>query len=197
MIKENISALSDEDLVHRYRNSHETTYIGELYQRYTHLVFGVCMKYLKNHAEAEDATMQIFEKLIAELKKHHITTFKPWLHTVVKNHCMMTFRKNSVGMKRNTKLKYELNNFVETEPVDHLQEEQDREFVLLHLKEGMEELKEEQRECVELFYLKKFSYHEIANVTGFDLNEVKSNIQNGKRNLKNYITAQNDKAQKG
>lgn len=197
MVKENIAALSDEDLVHRYRNSHEATYIGELYQRYTHLVFGVCMKYLKNDAEAEDATMQIFERLIVELKKHHIVRFKPWLHTVVKNYCIEELRKGGKETKHNTKLKYELNNFVENEEVDHLQEAEDREFVLLHLKEGMEELKEEQRTCVELFYLKKCSYNEIANVTGFEINEVKSHIQNGKRNLRNYITAQNDKAEKG
>ena len=75
---ENYSILTDEELVERYRNSHETVYIGELYQRYTHLVFGVCMKYFKDEATAEDASMQIFEKLITELKKHHITAFKPW-----------------------------------------------------------------------------------------------------------------------
>ena len=99
--------LTDEELVHRYRNSHETTYIGELYQRYTHLVFGVCMKYLHNDAEAEDATMQIFEKLIQDLKKHHITSFKPWLHMVVKNHCMMHFRKETNLGKKKATLKFE------------------------------------------------------------------------------------------
>ena len=66
MQKETLTQLTDEELVQRYRNSHETKYIGELYQRYTHLVFGVCLKYLKNNTEAEDTTMQIFEKLIEE-----------------------------------------------------------------------------------------------------------------------------------
>lgn len=189
--------MPDEELVQRYRNSHETVYIGELYQRYTHLVFGVCMKYLKNEAEAEDATMQVFEKLIVELKKHHITAFKPWLHTVVKNHCMMVFRKETVEAKRRTDLKHEMNGVVENPEDAHLKEEQDKEFVLQHLKEGMEELKEEQRECVELFYLKDMSYNEIATVTGYTMNEVKSYIQNGKRNLKNIIANKNEQAKKG
>ena len=77
------SFLSDEELVHRYRNSHDTAYIGELYVRYTHLVYGVCLKYFRNDADAQDAVMQIFEKLLLELKKHHVETFRPWLHTVV------------------------------------------------------------------------------------------------------------------
>lgn len=191
-------------MVHRYRNSHETAYVGELYQRYTHLVYGVCMKYLQNEAEAEDMTMQIFEKLIQDLKKHHITLFKSWLHVVVKNECMMRFRKNTKDAKKETKLKFELNKNVEIDPIDHLLEEEnkrqeadDKKFVLQYLKEGIDELKDEQRTCIELFYLKEATYSEIAGVTGFTVNEVKSHLQNGKRNLKKFITAKNDEAQDG
>lgn len=200
MVKEDITKLTDEELVHRYRNSHETSYIGELYQRYTHLVFGVCIKYLKKHAEAEDATMQIFEKLITDLKKHHITVFKPWLHVVVKNHCMMEFRKSATQNKNHTALKYELGNVMENLEESHLQEareREDKEYILEHLKDGMEELREDQQTCIELFYMKDCSYVEIAKITGFNTNEVKSYIQNGKRNLKNYITAKNERVKKG
>ncbi|MFN8321208.1 MAG: sigma-70 family RNA polymerase sigma factor [Chitinophagales bacterium] len=197
MVKEDIAKLTDEELVHRYRNSHETSYIGELYQRYTHLVFGVCVKYLKQQTAAEDATMQIFEKLISDLKKHHIVSFKPWLHTVVKNHCMMEFRKNSTELKNSSQFKNDLKSVVETAETDHLKEAEEKEFILEHLKEGIDELKSEQRECIELFYLKDCSYNEISKITGYNTNEVKSYIQNGKRNLKNYITAQNDKAKQG
>ena len=85
MSKNNYNSVSDEDLVEYYRNSHDTVYVGELYTRYTHLVYGVCMKYLQNDNDAKDATMQIFEKLLKELKKHHITAFKQRLYMVVKN----------------------------------------------------------------------------------------------------------------
>lgn len=191
--------MTDEELVHRYRNSHETAYVGELYQRYTHLVYGVCMKYLRNEAEAEDVTMQIFEKLIQDLKKHHVTVFKPWLHIVVKNECMMKFRKETTNAKKQTKLKFELNTSVESEPVDHLQdaedkkqEADDKEFVLRHLQEGIDELKDEQRQCIELFYMKEATYSQIVSITGYSMNEVKSHLQNGKRNLKKFIIAKND-----
>ncbi|MBP7389012.1 MAG: sigma-70 family RNA polymerase sigma factor [Chitinophagales bacterium] len=192
MIKEDLKLIGDEELVHRYRNSHETIYIGELYQRYTHLVYGVCMKYFRNEAEAEDATMQIFEKLIAELKKHHITAFKPWLHIVVKNFCMMEFRKQGNTAKLHNNLKNDAKNSVENTEEDRLREAQEKEFVLKHLKEGIDELKPEQRECIELFYLKECSYQEVSRITGYDMKEVKSYIQNGKRNLKNYITQRDE-----
>ncbi len=197
MAREDYSAISDEELVQRYRNSHETIYIGELYQRYTHLVFGVCMKYFRNEAEAEDATMQIFEKLINDLKKHHITAFKPWLHIVVKNHCMMHFRKETSQGKKMADLKYELKGGVENPEESHLEEALEKEYILQHLHEGIETLKKEQRICVELFYLKDQSYVQISEATGYSLNEVKSYIQNGKRNLKNFISLKNEQAKKG
>jgi RNA polymerase sigma factor (sigma-70 family) len=200
VVKENTSKFTDEELIHRYRNSHETSYIGELYQRYTHLVYGVCLKYLQNNAEAEDMTMQVFEKLITDLKKHHITAFKPWLHAVVKNECMMKFRKNTADQKNLNLLKNKASDLVEKGSEEHLQEAQeleDRELIVQHLKEGIEQLKEEQQECVELFYLKNCSYTEISKITGYTMNEVKSHIQNGKRNLKKYIATKNEQAENG
>lgn len=180
--------LSDEELVQRYRNSHDSAYVGELYIRYTHLVYGVCLKYLKNDADAQDATMQIFEKLLKELKKHHIAIFKPWLYTVVKNHCMMEFRKESQIQKNSEKLKKELQKNVEIEPTVHLTEENEKELILKKLEEGMYDLKDEQKLCVEQFYLMNKSYQQIADEHDFTINEVKSFIQNGKRNLKIYMT---------
>jgi RNA polymerase sigma-70 factor (ECF subfamily) len=180
--------LSDEELVHRYRNSHDLIYIGELYVRYTHLVYGVCLKYFHNDADAQDAVMQIFEKLIKELKKHHIEAFKPWLHIVVKNHCMMQFRKDTNTAKKETELKKTMAEPVESIKDDHLDYEAEKEQMVQHLSEGLEVLKEGQRICVEMFYLRDMSYQQIADETGYTLNEVKSYIQNGKRNLKNHIT---------
>ena len=55
---------------------------------------------------------------------------------------------------------------------------------LLKLETAIEELKDEHKKCLTHFYLEKKSYEEVALMTGFDLNQVKSFIQNGKRNLK-------------
>ncbi|MBL7799447.1 MAG: sigma-70 family RNA polymerase sigma factor [Chitinophagales bacterium] len=188
MSKNNYNSVSDEDLVEYYRNSHDTVYVGELYTRYTHLVYGVCMKYLQNDNDAKDATMQIFEKLLKELKKHHITAFKPWLYMVVKNYCMMEFRK-AASQKTNTqKIVKEQQQNVETDVDAHLDEKAEKELMLNGLEKGLSALKPEQQQCVKLFYLEEMSYKDIAEKTGFSLNDVKSHIQNGKRNLKLFLT---------
>ncbi len=189
MSKNNYHNVSDEDLVEYYRNSHDTVYVGELYTRYTHLVYGVCMKYLQNDSDAKDATMLIFEKLLKELKKHHITAFKPWLYMVVKNYCMMEFRK-AASQKTNTqKIVKEQQQNVETDVDAHLDEKAEKELMLNGLEKGLSALKPEQQQCVKLFYLEELSYKDIAEKTGFSLNDVKSHIQNGKRNLKLFLTA--------
>lgn len=132
--------------------------------------------------------MQIFEKLLKELKKHHITAFKPWLYMVVKNYCMMEFRK-AASQKTNTqKIVKEQQQNVETDADAHLDEKAEKELMLNGLEKGLSALKPEQQQCVKLFYLEELSYKDIAEKTGFSLNDVKSHIQNGKRNLKLFLT---------
>ena len=154
--------------------------LGELYQRYMDLVFGVCLKYFKDAERSKDAVMQIFEELVSKLKKHEVENFRGWLHQVAKNHCLMQIR----GQKSKW-----------TEPIDESREQaeaDDERLVSLLEKEGMlqlleeclSELNPEQQRCVTLFYLENLSYQEIAESSGFTLLQVKSHIQNGKRNLK-------------
>jgi RNA polymerase sigma factor (sigma-70 family) len=191
--KKNIASLSDEELITRYKESGDNTYIGELYKKYTHLVLGVCMKYLRDREEAKDAVMQIFEKLIADLKKHEVANFRGWLHMVAKNHCLMKLR-NKTQMLDIDQVRESSENVVEfnydLHPVD------ESEMQLGNLEEAISCLDEDQRKCVELFYLKERSYKDVADATGFTLNQVKSYIQNGKRNLKNYLIAKNVEANK-
>lgn len=187
-LSKNLHTATDEELVEYYRNSHDTVYIGELYLRYTHLVYGVCLKYLNDSHDAKDATMQIFEQLIRELKKHRITAFKSWLYTVVKNFCLMEFRKENAQKQKSKKMTKELLGNVETDEQAHLEEVEDKEALLLAMERGLSELNEQQQKCLQLFYKENLSYKEIQQQTGFELNEVKSHIQNGKRNLKQYMT---------
>lgn len=179
------AGISDEELITRYRFSHDNQYIGELYKRYTHLVFGVCMKYLKDPAKAEDATMQIFEKLIEDLKKFEVDYFKGWLHMVARNHCLMKLRKDQGNLKREESFNHHQQNIMEGGVDLHPNEEaEEKEMLLESMNMHMHQLKEEQRTCLELFFLKEKSYKEVAEMTGYSLKEVKSHIQNGKRNLR-------------
>lgn len=181
--------LTDSQLIDAYVSEGNTDYFGLLFERYTHLVFGVCMKYLKNPHDAEDAVMGIFEKLMTDLKKNEVRDFKNWLYRVTKNHCLMILRKQKVISRAEDEITQEKQQeFMEFLFGDHLiTEEGDIDGKLISLRDSMNSLREEQRKCIELMYLEKKSYNEIAQMTGYSLKNVKSYIQNGKRNLKNML----------
>ena len=186
-----IRELSDIDLVNRYKETGENICVGELFQRYTHLVFGVCMKYLRDEDESKDMLSHIFEKLLDDLKKHEVAQFKGWLYSVTRNHCLMHLRSAKTKRLRNNELKKDSLAVMEKEYEPHLSTAEQKERTLTELEEAIKQLNDDQRICVELFYLQEKCYKEIAEMTGYNLNQVKSYIQNGKRNLKILLTAKN------
>ena len=173
---------SDEELLKKYLSSGELDILGELYNRYMHLVYGVCLKYLSNRDDAQDEVMQIFERLITELPNHAVRNFKSWLYVLTKNHCLMVLRARQSKEKRLLSYKIE-QEFMESEdemhPIDKTPASPEK-----ALKDCIEQLKQEQKECIELFYFQKLCYQEIASKLGLDEKKVKSYLQNGKRNLK-------------
>lgn len=184
-----IKSLSDEELVLEYKESGDTAFVGELFERYTHLVYLVCMKYLKDEMESEDMAMRIFEKLLVDLKKYEVRKFKFWLHTVTKNQCLIWLDKSKRAREKADEYIETEPGFVESKEILSLLEEGDStEYQLKRLEQAIEGLNEEQRICVELFYLQQKSYQEVADQTGFSMKQVKSYIQNGKRNLKISLT---------
>lgn len=180
----NISAKTDEELITLYQSGKELNVLGKLYQRYTHLVFGVCMKYLKDQEKSKDAVMDIFEKLIQDLKSHKVSNFKSWLYTVSRNHCLMHLRTEKQQIKHHQVLVDDTREIMESFEVLHLNGEESREAEVQLLEKAIGKLGEEQRKCIELFYLKNLCYGDVAKATQYSLKEVKSYIQNGKRNLK-------------
>ncbi len=177
---------TDEELALNYYNTGNKELVGQLFEKHVKTVFGVCLFYFKDKDVAKDAVMQIFEKLITELKRTEVKNFKGWLSFVVRNYCISEIRKN----KNKYRLPEKYLEFEVTEPV--LNEEEkialiNDDLMMDHLQTCLPELKENQRICVDLFYLKNQSYQEICDKTKFSLNEVKSYIQNGKRNLKLLI----------
>lgn len=179
-----IKNLSDEQIIEHYKQTSDKNWVGELYKRYTRFVFLVSMKYLKNEERCQDAVMQIFEKLFTDFHKHQIEKFKPWLHTVTRNHCLILLRKDQSVLQKEKKFQNEFDTFMESEEELHLDSNNDSDKHLNHLKEAILDLSEEQKRCIELFYLEEKSYKEIVEETGFSEKKVKSYIQNGKRNLK-------------
>ncbi len=175
---------SDGELLADYQNSRDMEILGELYQRYMHLVYGVCLKYFGEREKSKDAVIQIFEKLVIEVEKHEISNFKSWLFVVSKNHCLMELRKTKSGKTLLISDEREMAVFMEKEPELHPIDKEPEEINEKALNDCIERLKEEHKQCVRLFYFENKSYREIGSVLNLEEKKVKSFIQNGKRNLK-------------
>ncbi|MER3464468.1 MAG: sigma-70 family RNA polymerase sigma factor [Chitinophagaceae bacterium] len=183
--------ITDNELLQRYYADKDQQWIGILLERYTLLLLGVCMKYLKNEEEAKDSVQQIFLKVLTEVSKYKIDYFKSWLYMVTKNHCLMKLRDKEVkGVKEITEY-----NLPAQEINKHEAVENEKTYSLLE--ESIEELNQEQRQCVLLFYVQKKSYTEISELTGFNTMQVKSYLQNGKRNLKLILEKKLAQKEKG
>lgn len=183
-LKKISSAASDRELIDQYKTSGTLEILGELYQRYMDLVYGVCLKYLKEPEDAKDCVLNIFEELISKLKKHEVENFKGWLHQLAKNHCLMKLRKQKI-VPVNIDV-----SFMQSEENVHLDEELEKEENFKRMQYCLEQLADQQKEVIELFYYKNKCYQEIAEITGLDNNKVRSFIQNGWRNLKICMSIQ-------
>jgi RNA polymerase sigma-70 factor (ECF subfamily) len=172
-------AMSDGELVMQYSQQGNQQVLAALYMRYIHLLNGVCLKYLKDPATAQDACTDIYTELVTKLRRHEVENVKAWLHTLAKNHCRMKLRS---GKKMPVSGLNE--QFVQMGDEPHLESVRQREEKLEVMERCLEELKEEQRRMVRLFYLEEKCYNEICELTGEAWNTVRSQIQNGRRNLK-------------
>lgn len=179
-----IKSKSDHELVADFKATGNSIVVGELFRRYKHLVLGVCRKYLKDDDESQDVQMQIFEKLLTDLHKHEIDQFKAWLYMVTRNTCLMYLRSLKSKKAGQAEMQKVLEQDMEIESSLHLSDEGSNNRMLDLMEQMLEQLQETQKICVDMFYLKKKTYKEIHEATGYSMNEVKSYIQNGKRSLK-------------
>ncbi|MBI3510301.1 MAG: sigma-70 family RNA polymerase sigma factor [Bacteroidetes bacterium] len=174
--------LSDSELIDQYRRTTNSWYAGELFRRYTQLITAVAYNYMQNNVDTEDAVMEVFEIILRDLQHHEVNNFKTWVYSVTKHLCLKKLRKDSMEVKD---VETALRNLAadESPKTEALQLEEQLE----KLKEAVTKLSEEQKKCIELFYFEEKSYKEVSDLTGFSVNEVKSYLQNGKRNLKGYL----------
>ncbi len=187
---EKYNSLDDKDLLLEFRKTNNNAAVGILYKRYSHLVFGLCMKYLKSQEDAEDMVIHIFTKLLDDLQKHEIEYFKSWLYTYSKNHCLMQLRSFRSKLEKDLAYQENVKTLMESPDELHLNNGE-REKQLQILESAIENLSKEQKICIRMFYLSNKSYQEISEATGYSVNNVKSFIQNGKRNLKIRLEKEN------
>ncbi|MCF8243006.1 MAG: sigma-70 family RNA polymerase sigma factor [Melioribacteraceae bacterium] len=171
--------MSDSELLDNYCRNHNQSNLAELFNRYSHLIYLVCLKYLSDNDAASDAVMDIYESLVEMLKYKKVENFKSWIYTVSKNKCLMIIRQKNIFYKQKKLFDIE---FMESD--SFLNHEDVSIFSNELLRSKVNELKEEQRVCIEQFYFNKMSYKKIALEQSIPEKKVKSYIQNGKRNLK-------------
>ena len=179
-------SLTDEELLRRYKSDGNTDWIGILFDRYAVLLLGMAMKYLKNEEDARDGVQQVFLKVLSEVNKHEIQYFKAWIYQVTKNHCLMQLRQKHIKYQEEVTDQ----NMPGTAALEDTSSYREKDQLLEDMEHALETLNEEQRTCIRLFYLDKQSYQQIAEHTGYTLLQVKSYIQNGKRNLKQQLEKQ-------
>lgn len=155
------------------------------------MVYGICLKYMKDQETARDCVMELFEQLIPKLKKHEVDNFKSWLYQVAKNHCLMQLRT-----PKNLKTAELTDTVVQTDDTMHLNGVLEKEAELNQLEHCISLLPEEQEKMIRLFYLQKKCYNEIAELTGSSWNQVRSSIQNGRRNLKACMERKTQESEK-
>ena len=178
---------TDKELLAAFKGTGDISHLSTLYQRYMELVFGVCLKYFKDTERCKDAVMDIFDELNTKLRLHEVENFKGWLHVLARNYCLMQLRS-----PRNIKTTEFNPVFMYSEQNTHLNGEAlEKEENFKKLEQCMETLPDEQKQSVMLFYLENKCYNEIAAITGFHWNKVRSYIQNGKRNMKICIEEKN------
>ena len=183
---------SDETLIAQYVQTGNKDYIAVLFERYTHLVYGICLNYLHDPDHSKDAVMEIFESLFEKLTDHQVSCFKNWLYSVSRNYCLMWLRKAGAYHR----LKNNVNETArEEQPESDIPTGVEPVFEIpadTLMLAAVGTLNQEQESCIRLMYLEDKSYRDISEITGFTFNQVKSHIQNGKRNLKNYLLSRYD-----
>jgi RNA polymerase sigma-70 factor (ECF subfamily) len=178
---------TDHDLLTKYQEDGDVESLSALFQRYLELIYGVCLKYVKDEEAGKDSVMEIFEVLLEKLKSHQVENFRSWLYTVTKNHCLQRLRK-----QKQYPVTIDLSDAVYSHEILHHDIEFD--FIDDHadLHACIKDLPDAQRTSIEWFYMEKKSYEEIAVILNVSKDQVRSNIQNGRRNLKNCMTKKNN-----
>lgn len=185
---------SDQVLVESYRKTGDSVFMGQLFDKYMHLVYGLCLKYLKSREDSQDATMEVYERVAEELLTTEVAYFKSWLYIVSRNHCLSILRKKQKLNEIELITEKNYQDHVEFEDFFTLIDKDDYEKnIESTLYKCLENLDNGQKDCITLFYYKEKCYREIANVLHITVKKVKSYLQNGKRNLKRCLEL-NEKA---
>ncbi len=176
-------------LLQKYKESKEVIYIGEIYSRYIHLVYGVCLAEINSRQKAQIAVMNIYDKLIAKESLPEEKDFKLWLYVVTLNYCRalkgeLTEKDKQFEIiddlmwKAEVEYHYNLTTF-NTESYT---------FALNKiLKSNENELTNTQKSYLHYFYKQKKSYSEIATIENTTTEKVMQLLKTTRKQINSLI----------
>jgi RNA polymerase sigma-70 factor (ECF subfamily) len=181
-----LGTVPDAELLERYKRTKDQKWLSQLFGRYVHLIYGVCLRYSPDVREAEDMTMEIYQKIVSKTLNHQIKHFKSWIYVVAKNHCLEKIRKMT-GRRTESFDPNFMQLASEIHPVDEKSSSDAVETKFKLLEECLKKLNEQQRVSIDLFYYQNKTYVEIAAIIEDEVSQIRSYLQNGRRNVKKCV----------
>ncbi|RFS15714.1 RNA polymerase sigma factor [Emticicia sp. C21] len=181
MKNKDFKGVADEELVRMYIETQRNVYFEELYDRYVDKVYRKCLSFVKNEAQAEDFTHDIFLRLVLKLgsfKEH--AKFSTWLYSITYNYCMDQVRQT----KRQAEVALDEN-------FDLADDGYDLELVEMQsqgLKKALQKIDPDERAILLMKYQDDFSIKEIAETFKISESAVKMRLMRTKEKLKKIYT---------
>jgi RNA polymerase sigma factor (sigma-70 family) len=168
--------------IENYLKTGDKQYWGRIFEKYKKQIFVRCLRILNNSEDARDLTSEAFIKAFENIQNFDLKrSFFPWLYQLTTNLCIDHIRRKKLIQFN------QIEDQVISENPEDVIVNLERKELGNHIKQAIRKLKRPQKRCFCLFYIQQKSYKEIAELTGYSFNEVRSYIQNGRRKFKSIM----------
>ena len=178
--------LSDQELM-KLVQAGDFSPASEIFDRYSGRIYNFALRFLKNSEAAEDATQEVFVKMLKHANQFHgDAKLSTWLFSITANWCRDHLRKADNKSKESDDVLVTLPSPLELGPERLLETRQNEQRV----QRALEALTPEQREAILLSRYQGLSYAEIAQIAGCSEGAVKTRVFRTMETLKRVLTGE-------
>lgn len=175
MIPEDYIEWSDNKLVDEYLLTQQMAFFDELYKRYSNKVYFKCYSLLGEYSLAEDATQDVFLKIILNLSKFsQKSKFSTWIYSITYNYCIDQIRK-----LKKTKMVFSEDGEMPDE-VDDDESSLSTEANLVALQATLDVIDEADRAILLMKYQDNLMVKDIADILNLSESAVKMRLKRAK-----------------
>lgn len=174
MAPDKLRSLTEQELVAHFRAGGERRWFAELYRRERRGVYGLCLKYLRDPAAAEDACHEAFARAFEHFEDFDGERFSPWLRRIAANLSIDQLRSERPNAESSPEI---------AAPEPSAERQLGGRRALAAALEVVRSLGSDQRRAFVMFHIEGLSYQEIADRTDLELHTVRSQLQNARRNF--------------